>query len=73
MARKARTIKLDPAVAKIRAERGLSTKIAALCNVSRQAVSDWRRVPPNYVLRIAPLIGMTPQAIRPDVFGKSPK
>lgn len=43
---------------------------AELCGVSHQAVYQWRRVPPQHVLKICKVIKCEPQQIRPDVFGE---
>ena len=61
-------VKLDKACSKIRKTRGLSVKVAAACRISRMAVYQWTRVPVGQVHVVAPLIEMTPQQIRPDVF-----
>jgi DNA-binding transcriptional regulator YdaS (Cro superfamily) len=58
----------DPAIEKIRAERGLATRIAEACGIDRAAVYQWKRVPPGRVHTVAPIIKMKPEEIRPDVF-----
>ena len=58
----------DKICARIHATRGLSSAIARACGIRRQAVHNWRRVPPKRVLTVANLIGLTPEQIRPDVF-----
>jgi len=62
-------VRLDPACAKIRGNRGLSVRIAEACGIERAAVYQWKRVPIHRVPDVAPIIGMTPEQIRPDVFG----
>ena len=58
----------DRIVAKIYATRGLSVKIARACDITRQSVHGWKRVPPAQVLTVAHIMGMTPAQIRPDIF-----
>ena len=58
----------DKIVARIHATRGLPAAIAHACDVSRQAVHQWKRVPPLQVQIVAEIIGLTPEQIRPDVF-----
>lgn len=44
--------------------------VARACNVSRQAVAQWRRAPPDHVITISRATGykFTPHAIRPDLY-----
>jgi Bacterial toxin YdaS len=49
---------------------GFATVVARHLDVTHQNVSSWNRVPPHHVLKLAPLIRMTPQEIRPDIFGE---
>ena len=58
----------DKIVARIYATRGLSAEIARACGISRQAINQWKRVPPQQVLTVATIMGLTPEQIRPDVF-----
>lgn len=58
----------DPACARIQSTRGLSARVAEACEIHRAAVYQWERVPVMRVHTVAPLIGMTPEQIRPDVF-----
>jgi DNA-binding transcriptional regulator YdaS (Cro superfamily) len=64
---------MDGAMTKIRRERGLATKIARACNVSRAAVYQWRAVPPQWIYQVADVTGMTPEEIRPDIFRRPKK
>ena len=45
--------KPDRIVAKIHAVRGLPVRIAEACEISRQCVHQWTRVPPQHVLTVA--------------------
>ena len=61
---------LDKVVKGIRATRGQSTEIARALGIERAAVYQWKRVPPHWVKRVAKIIGLPPEKIRPDIFGK---
>jgi hypothetical protein len=61
--------KRDAAIARIRGKRGLSVRIADALKIRKAAVYQWERVPPARVRQVAPLIDMTPEQIRPDIFG----
>jgi len=63
----------DPAIAKIRATRGMMSRVALITGLSRQAVAQWTRVRADLVLDVAPLINMRPEQIRPDIFKRSKK
>ena len=58
----------DKTVARIHATRGLQSEIARACGIERQAVYQWKRVPPQQVFTVAYILGLTPEQIRPDVF-----
>ena len=60
----------DAAVRKIYAERGLPTKVAKACKLSRQAIDYWNRVPPEHAQTVSGLIDMPLHKIRPDIFPK---
>jgi hypothetical protein len=62
--------KLDPAIALIRANRGMAVRIAEALGIDKQAVYQWKKVPPLRVLTVSEIIGMPPEKIRPDVFKK---
>jgi hypothetical protein len=47
--------------------------LSRLCNITPQAISQWRRVPPQYVNTVAGLSGVAHHKIRPDVFAKPQK
>lgn len=59
---------VDAVVSRIRGERGLSVKVAAACGVARQAVYQWKRVPPEHVQAVSGVINEPPETIRPDIF-----
>jgi DNA-binding transcriptional regulator YdaS (Cro superfamily) len=59
--------RMDAALEKIRSGR-IATEIAKKIGITQQAVQKWRRVPATRVLAVAPILEMTPEEIRPDVF-----
>lgn len=58
----------DKIVTRIQATHGLMAEIARACGIQRQAVHQWKRVPPLQVQTVAELMGLTPEEIRPDIF-----
>ncbi|MCE2576039.1 helix-turn-helix domain-containing protein [Komagataeibacter sp. FNDCR2] len=46
---------------------GDCSRIAAACNITPQAVSQWKRVPTHHVETVARLLGVTPDRLRPDL------
>ena len=60
--------KVDPAIARIRAIRGMAVRIAEAFKIDKAAVYQWKRVPADRVLIVSELIGMPPEQVRPDVF-----
>jgi hypothetical protein len=62
--------KPDAAIAKIRANRGMSVRIAEALKIRKAAVYQWRRVPGTRVMQVAEIIEMPPEKIRPDIFRK---
>lgn len=59
----------DPVMKLIFSKPGFASVIARHLNVTHQNVAAWNRVPPHHVLAVAPLVKMTPEQIRPDIFG----
>lgn len=45
----------------------------ALGGLTSQAVSQWRKVPPERVLDVERITGISRHELRPDVFGKAKK
>lgn len=54
---------------------GGSSKLAKALGVTRQAVEQWkgRTVPPEHVLSIEKITGITRYELRPDIYGSPPK
>lgn len=48
---------------------GFAGVIAQHVGLTHQAIAAWDQIPPKYVKQIAPLIEMSPEEIRPDIFG----
>lgn len=41
--------------------------------ISSQAIPQWRRVPPNRVLEVERITGISRHVLRPDIFGPAPE
>ena len=41
--------------------------------ITRQAVEQWRRVPPERVLHVERITGVSRYALRPDIYGVPPR
>jgi DNA-binding transcriptional regulator YdaS (Cro superfamily) len=62
----------DEALDLVKDKLGGNAGIAAkLGDLTPQAVSQWKQVPPARVLDIERLTGISRHRLRPDVFGKS--
>jgi DNA-binding transcriptional regulator YdaS (Cro superfamily) len=48
--------------------RGLPSRIAVACGITRQSVYQWRKVPADRVHVVAKIMKLSPKKIRPDVF-----
>jgi DNA-binding transcriptional regulator YdaS (Cro superfamily) len=62
--------KKDRAIAKISKNHGMAVRVAEACGIVRQAVYQWKKVPVQHVHKVAKVIGMTAEEIRPDIFRK---
>jgi hypothetical protein len=58
----------DAVMKMIFSKPGFASVIARHLDVSHQNVAAWNKVPAHHVLDIAPLIEMSPEEIRPDIF-----
>jgi lambda repressor-like predicted transcriptional regulator len=50
---------------------GFAADVARALGVSHQNVSAWNRVPPHHVMKMAALLDMPPEKIRPDIFSRA--
>lgn len=48
------------------------SNLAMWAGVSRQAVSNWRQVPAERVLRLEKISGITRYELRQDIYGSAP-
>lgn len=55
----------------IEAAGGPGKLSAALADITPQAISQWRRVPPDRVLAVEAVTKISRHELRPDVFGPS--
>jgi hypothetical protein len=60
--------KPDKVVAKIMETWGLASEIARACGIAPQAVYQWKRVPPHWVMIVSDIMKIPPEQIRPDIF-----
>ena len=58
----------DHVMRRIYGERGLASIVAREVGITPRAVQQWKRVPPEHVMALAPLLKMRPEEIRPDIF-----
>jgi hypothetical protein len=58
----------DPAIIKLRAERGLCMRLAKRLDLSPQAVHQWRRVPTEHLRVVSDMTGLSPAFMRPDLY-----
>ncbi len=52
---------------------GNSTKLGKKVGVSRQAVEQWKVVPPERVLAVEKATGVSRYDLRPDIYGPAPE
>jgi DNA-binding transcriptional regulator YdaS (Cro superfamily) len=50
---------------------GGAAKLAKAFGITRQAVEQWRVVPPERVLKVEELTGVSRYEIRPDIYGEA--
>lgn len=61
---------LDEAKRKAGGATGLAR---ALGDLTPQAISQWKVVPPDRVLKVEEITGVSRHKLRPDIFGPSPE
>lgn len=65
---------MDEALERAKQIAGGVAEIAkAIGSITPQAVSQWRRVPPNRVLDVERVTGVSRHELRPDIFGPAPQ
>jgi len=57
----------DP-IKRIKAIRGMSVKIAKALKLKPPAVSRWRRIPAEYVMKVEKISGIPRYELRPDLY-----
>ena len=60
---------LDPLVQWLMVERGRKHRLAKALGISHQRVYQWTRCPPDLVLQVEEITGISRHTLRPDVFG----
>lgn len=60
------------AYAKLRRQRGVMAQIARGLGIAHESVSKWRQVPLERVFRVASLLRVPPESLRPDFFADDP-
>ena len=58
----------NPVLTRIRAERGLASKIAKEVGISRSAVWMWAQVPATHVVKVGQFLRIARHRIRPDLY-----
>ena len=61
---------LDPLVQWLMVERGRKHRLAKALGISHQRVYQWTRCPPELVLQVEELTGLSRHVLRPDIFGE---
>jgi DNA-binding transcriptional regulator YdaS (Cro superfamily) len=51
---------------------GSKRKLALELGVTRQAISQWRKVPAARCIKIEQLTGVSRHELRPDIYGEQP-
>lgn len=65
-------IERDPIIDEAAEKLGGVVAMSIALGRSRGAVSLWTRVPPNHVLELERLTGISRYRLRPDIFGGGP-
>jgi DNA-binding transcriptional regulator YdaS (Cro superfamily) len=58
----------DHIMTKVFASYGNATQLAAYLGVSKQAVSQWKRIPLRYLKMISEETGLSRRKLRPDLY-----
>jgi DNA-binding transcriptional regulator YdaS (Cro superfamily) len=57
----------------LRQERGTIARIAEAFGITHGAVAQWRKIPPERVLEVERITGISRHALRPDIYGEAPR
>ena len=60
---------VDEAVRRV----GSPARLAKLLGITRQAIQQWKSVPPERVLALENISGVSRYELRPDIYGPPPK
>lgn len=63
---------MDTVVQTLRDEVGIAVLAKALGNITPQAISQWKRVPPGRAIDVESATGISRHILRPDIFGPEP-
>ena len=66
------TLREDNGIRLLRERRGGRSYIRRRLGLSENAVYEWQRVPLEYVFRVAHLLRVPPEQLRPDFFCNDP-
>lgn len=47
---------------------GSRSKLAAALNITPSAITQWKSIPPEHVLKVSEITGITPALLRPDMY-----
>lgn len=59
---------MDTGIELIRAKRGAMSEIARQLGLSKQAVTQWERVPDSHLGRVSDIVQIPPWELRPDLY-----
>jgi len=66
--RKLSSGKMTNPIARIKAVRGMAAKIARALRLHAPAVSRWKRVPAEHVMKVEKITGIPRDELRPDLY-----
>lgn len=57
----------------LREERGTIARIAGFFGITHGAVAQWEKIPPERVLGVERVTGISRHELRPDIYGEAPR
>jgi hypothetical protein len=60
----------DPIILDVYRSYGSASKLARELGITRQCVSQWRKIPLKHVREIARVTGIPPAVLRPDIYAE---